>query len=42
MYSKDFLALMLGENAALESRKLRDGVILYGMAIDGLQKGRII
>lgn len=42
MYSKDFLALMLGENAALESRKLRDGVILYGMAIDGLQKGRTI
>ena len=42
MFSKDFLALLLGENAALESRKLRDGVILYGTAIDGLQKGRTI
>jgi len=37
MYSKDFLALLLGENADLESRKIRDGIILYGMAIDGLQ-----
>jgi hypothetical protein len=36
MFSKDFLALLLGENAALQSRKLREGVILYGMAIDGL------
>jgi hypothetical protein len=37
MYSKDFLALLLGENADLESKKIRDGIILYGMAIDGLQ-----
>ena len=42
MYSKDFLALLLGENAALKSMKLLDGVILYGKAIDGLQKGRTI
>ena len=42
MYSRDFLALLLGESAALESRKLRDGVILYGTAIDGLPKGRSI
>jgi hypothetical protein len=42
MFSKDFLTLLLGENAALESRKLRDGVILYGIAINDLQKGRTI
>lgn len=42
MYSKDFLSLLLGKNAALKSMKLRDGVILYGMAIDGLQKVRTI
>lgn len=39
MYSKDFLALLLGENAALESVKFRDGVILYGKATDGLLRG---
>ncbi len=42
MYSRDFLALLLDESAALESRKLRDGVILYGTAIDGLTKARSI
>lgn len=42
MYSKDFLALLLGENAALESMKHRDSVILYGKAIDRLHKGRTI
>lgn len=40
MYSKDFLAILLGDNADLESMKLRDGVILYGVAIDDLQEGR--
>lgn len=39
MHSKDFLALLLGENSSLESMKLRDGVILYGKAIDGLLRG---
>ncbi len=42
MYSKDFLVLLLGENAALKSMKLSDGLILYGTAIDGLQKARTI
>lgn len=35
MYSKDFLILMLGKDAALVPKKASSGVILYGEAIDG-------
>lgn len=40
MYSKDFLAIMLDENVDLQSLLHRDGVLMYGVAIDDLQKAR--